>query len=1361
MIHGLKNWVARLFARVSVPSPRTSLRRSRFRLEPLEVRITPSFGFAVAAADTDNSDYSQANAVATDSAGNSYVTGWFAGNADFGGTLLSAQGNQDAFVAMYNSSGALEWVDDLGSGGATVIGNAIAVQGGNVYLTGYFNGTINFPNSANTLNSSGGNNAFVVELDSQGNYLNSIDLGLNAQNAEGTGIAVSAAGNIYTTGFFSGNGEFDGGLGLHNLTSSSGYYGYDTNAYVSEINANWKYVYAEDLGAGAQTQAAGIAVDGAGNVYTTGTFVGTGNFSGGAATDDLTSSTAGADTNAFVSKLNTNGQFVFAVDLGYGSSGVAAHGIAVDGSGNIYTTGSFTGTGNFAGASGTDNLTTSEGGADTNAYFSKLTTSGQYVYAIDLGSGASNAVGYGVAVDPLGNVYTTGSFAGTGDFSGVSGTHDLSSSTAGADTNTYVLKLTSAGKFVLNYALGGSSPNAPGYSIAVDGLGDIDVAGGFLGVGNFSGGSASDSLTSSGYGANESAFLSQQQQLLLGPTTLPSGLQGQAYSQTLTSANGTSPYNYSILSALPPGLELNVATGVISGTLTTAGIFTFTIGVTDLNGLTGYRTFTLEVDPGFAVGATGSNSTDTSLGNAVAADSSGNSYVTGYFTGTQNFGGVTLTGQGLQDAFVAKYSPTGKLLWVDDLGGGGASATGTSIAVDANGNVYITGYFSGTVSLLGISGSSLSSSGGVANAFVYKLNSSGKIDFAADLGAGGFAEGTGIAVDSLGNIYTTGIFTGTANFSGGSGTDDLSRPGTGYDVYVSKLNASGQYVFADALGVGDVTTSTAGIALDSSGNVYTTGSFDGTGNFNGGTGANSLNSTGGGENAFVSKLTTSGTFVFAVDLGAGSANTQASAIAIDGSGNVYTTGTFSGTGNFDGGSGSDLRTSSTSGSDTNAYVSKLTTTGQFGYAIDLGAGSPNVQAGGIVVDGLGNVYTNGSFSGAGNFAGGSGTDNLTSSGGANTYIAKLNPSGQSTLAIDLGAGSNNSASGIALDGSWNIYTTGSFTGAGNFAGGVGTQELTSSKGGTKSSFFLAQLKQSTSYQVANFPNQGLYEYNPNVGWTQLTSSSPTTFQVDGLGDVVASFTGVGPTANSSSGVYKYTVTTGWTQLYATAASALVLDSSGNIIADFTGSGLYRFTTTWTQVTKSDPTSFSVDANGDIFAGIQGVGLWEYTNGIGWDRLSVNDPTSFVVNGLGAVVGDFHGMGLYEHTSAGWIKLTPTDTSSFQIDSAGDVIGDFTGHGLYEYVMGAGWTKLTPSDPTSFAVDSAGDVIGSFGNSGLYKYTASAGWKQVTVHAPTSITVDGQGDLDAYFSGFGLFFYPVGGSQQELTTWDPTTIEILG
>jgi hypothetical protein len=182
---------------------------------------------------------------------------------------------------------------------------------------------------------------------------------------------------------------------------------------------------------------------------------------------------------------------------------------------------------------------------------------------------------------------------------------------------------------------------------------------------------------------------------------------------------------------------------------------------------------------------------------AVAADGSGNVLSTGEFKGKVNFnpgGSFTLSSHKAGstynfDAFAWKLDPNGKFVWADDIGGNGTGTNtgGQGIAVDSAGSVYITGWFNNTVNFNpGKSSYTLAATGG-SNAFVVKLTSAGQFGWAADLdagatGGGGFA----IALDSAGDVYTTGWFSGTGDFDPTSGTDLLTSIGT-QDMFLSKL----------------------------------------------------------------------------------------------------------------------------------------------------------------------------------------------------------------------------------------------------------------------------------------------------------------------------------------------------------------------------------------------------------------------------------------------------------------------------------------------------------------------------------------------------------------------------------------------
>jgi hypothetical protein len=758
----------------------------------------------------------------------------------------------------------------------------------------------------------------------------------------------------------------------------------------------------------------------------------------------------------------------------------------------------------------------------------------------------------------------------------------------------------------------------------------------------------------------------------------------------------------------------------------------------------------------FPLAGAGVNLGDLSQGSAITTDSAGNVYVTGTWQGTQDFGGTSLTAHGADDAFVAKYSSAGTLDWVADFGGGGATISATGIAVDSQGNVYSTGYFEGNDYFNGSSGTdplTSSNSGSDINVYVSKLNSSGQFVYVEQLGAGGQAQATGIAVTGSGVAVVTGNFTGSGNFNPGSGTNTLttSNGGTDTNAFVAELNSSGGYNFADLLGSGSTAQAT-GIALDNSGNVYTTGWFTGTGNFNPGAGTNTLTST-GGINSYLSKLNSSGNFVFAEDLGANAISSEGSAIAVDGSGNIITTGFFQGTGDFSGtGAGTDNLSSSNGGSDANTYVAKYSSSGQYIFAVDLGSGSSNAVSTSIAIDHLGDIYVAGSFIGTANFNTGSGTDDLTSStSGADTngFVAVLNASGQYLNAVIEGYGSPIAvADGIAVDRAGNIDAIGTFAGTGSFNSGTSSVGLSSSDGGADSSFFINQVPQSANVLVADIKGQGLYEYNPFSGWTKIYAADPTSFQMDAANDVFAVF---------STGFYEYTASTAtWAKLTPSIPTACQVSSGGQVVADFHGSGLYEYVpgTGWIRLSPTDTTSFAIDAIGDVAAYFQGQGLYEHTSS-GWTKLSVTQPVSFAVDAGGDVVASFSGSGLYVYFSGSWIKLTPSVPTSFAVNASGDVAATFSGSGLYEVAPGGSWTKLSSTIPTSFVLTPSGSVIDYISGSGLYATTTSTNVK-LTANAPAAYVVDSQGNIYADFHGKGIWEYvAASGAWVQLSPTDST------
>ena len=426
---------------------------------------------------------------------------------------------------------------------------------------------------------------------------------------------------------------------------------------------------------------------------------------------------------------------------------------------------------------------------------------------------------------------------------------------------------------------------------------------------------------------------------------------------------------------------------------------------------------------------------------STVVDSTGNIYTTGRFASTVDFdpgvGTSNLTSAGLSDVFVLKLDASGNLLWAKSFGAAAADA-GLSIAVDSTGNVYTTGFFASTVDFDPGAGTTNLTTAGSSDVFISKLDASGNLVFAKRFGGGISDLGYSIAVDSTGNIYTTGFFQDTVDFDPSAGTTNLTTAGLS-DVFISKLDASGNLVFAKRFGAAEADAGRS-IALDSTGNIYTAGYFEQTVDFDPSAGTTNLTSAGRSD-VFVSKLDSSGNLVFAKRFGAAETDVGLS-VAVDSTGNVYTTGYFEQTVDFDPGAGT---TDLTTGGGSDVFVSKLDASGNLVFAKRFG-GSNDDGGISISVDSNGNIHTTGYFEERVDFDPGAGTSNLTSAGGTDVFVSKIDSSGNLLLAKSFGGTANDVGRSITFDSTGNIYTTGEFAGTVDFDPGTGTTNLISAGG---------------------------------------------------------------------------------------------------------------------------------------------------------------------------------------------------------------------------------------------------------------------------------------------------------------------------
>jgi Big-like domain-containing protein/beta-propeller repeat-containing protein len=387
----------------------------------------------------------------------------------------------------------------------------------------------------------------------------------------------------------------------------------------------------------------------------------------------------------------------------------------------------------------------------------------------------------------------------------------------------------------------------------------------------------------------------------------------------------------------------------------------------------------------------GGNSLDVAQG--IAVDASGAAYVTGY-TYSTNFPTTPGTFQtifgGVYDAFVTKLNPAGNALVYSTFLGGSNFDVGQGIAVDALGDAYVTGYTLST-NFPTTPGSFQTTSGGGTDAFVAKLNPAGNAPVYSTFLAGSSADvGQGIAVDASGAAYVTG-YTLSTNFPTTPGAFQTIFGGV-FDAFVTKLNPAGNalvystYVGGSGFEVG------YGIAVDASGAAYVTGQTDST-NFPTTPGAFQTTS-GGGYDAFVTKLNPAGSaLVYSTFLG-GSSTDVGQGIAMDGLGDAYVTGATDST-NFPTTPGAFQ---TTLGGGYDALVTKLNPAGNaLVYSTFLGGSSTDAGQG-IAVDGLGDAYVTGSTDST-NFPTTPGAFQTTLGGSYDAFVTKIADKHSTTTSV--------------------------------------------------------------------------------------------------------------------------------------------------------------------------------------------------------------------------------------------------------------------------------------------------------------------------------------------------------------------------
>ncbi len=787
-------------------------------------RATPSFSAGVDTAWVRHyasgrlPSHDEATAMTVDAAGNVYVTG----------SSSSSLYGVDYLTIKYTPAGVEVWtVRYNGPANGDDFASAIAVdQSGNVYVTGSSESSGTGSDYATIKYNSAGVQQWVIRYDEPANSWD-----------DAVSIAVDATGNVYVTGTSPGSASLDD---------------YATLKYNSAGVQQWVARYDGSNNSWDQTTA--LAVDVAGNVYVTGSSYGIGY-------DYATVKYNSAGLQQWAARYN-----------GPGNGFDTPSDLAVDGAGNVYVTGGSEGS-----------------GSDRDYATIKYNPSGAQQWAMRY-NGPGNGIddGNALVVDNTGNVYVTGK---------------------SLDTNTSydyaTIKYNSAGsqQWLARYN-GPASLQDYGNALAFDAAGNVYVTG-----------------WSEGSGTGHDF------------ATLKYNSAGSQ--QWIVRYNGSSPHGDDAF-VLALDATGNVHVTGRSGTSSTGDDY-----ATIKYNPSGVQQWLARYN------GPGANSLDEAA--ALAVDADGNVYVAG----------SSATSGLLPDFILAKYDRDGVRQWVANYNGPGSYwDEATAIAVDATGNVYVTGgsYGSGTSE----------------DYATIKYNPNGVQQWLARYNGPGNSSDKAIAMvlDAAGNVYVTGT-------SRGSGTErdfaTIKYEPNGVQQWVARYNGTGNY-WDEA----------KAIALDAAGNVYVTGWSEGSG-------ADPDYATIKYNRAGVEQWT-------ARYNGPGNLADRANAIAVDVAGNVYVTGSSFGSGSYD-----DFATVRYSSSGTEQWVARYNGPGNF-YD----------SAYGIGVDGAGNVYVTGHGKGVG-------TDDdcatiKYNSAGAEQWVARHNGPGNSwerASALKLDAVGNIYVAGIS------------------------------------------------------------------------------------------------------------------------------------------------------------------------------------------------------------------------------------------------------------------------------------------------------------------------------------------------------------
>ncbi len=383
---------------------------------------------------------------------------------------------------------------------------------------------------------------------------------------------------------------------------------------------------------------------------------------------------------------------------------------------------------------------------------------------------------------------------------------------------------------------------------------------------------------------------------------------------------------------------------------------------------------------------------------SLVRDAAGNLYVGGSFSGAADFdpgpGFQVLNSLGDQDGFVAKFSPSGDFVWARRFGGTAGDQV-NDLAVDAAGNVYAVGAFLGQANALPAAGPTLVADGSGSDGFVLALDGAGTIRWALPIGGSQDDEARAVAVGVGGSVTVAGTFHGGADFARNATPVRLTAQG-GADIFLAQYTAAGLLVWTrDIGGSSDESLPIGGLSLDGQGGAVLLGQFSGNADFDPGPGLAARTSFSTAD-LFLARYDATGGFVSVGTLG-GPGSVTGTRVLVDADGSALVTGSFTGSLDFDPGTGTTTLTSLGQAGATDAFAARYAPSGsllwvsRFGEVTRVADRLNSATA--LALDPSGFVVVGGSFFGTPDFDPGSSALVRTSLGESDGFVLKLTPGG--------------------------------------------------------------------------------------------------------------------------------------------------------------------------------------------------------------------------------------------------------------------------------------------------------------------------------------------------------------------------------